>query len=108
MTFNKNLFTSHDSYGNGTCNVDEGSCRSIENDLEQLRGVESSKAENKHVFEDGNGRVSNTLAVEDNDGEEEQAPKYPQEKDRNQNCIPIFSGKARKLTAQVLKGPGAN
>lgn len=46
--------------------------------MEPLPDGESSQTENNHVFEDGNGRYDNTLAVEDNDGKVEQAPRYLQ------------------------------
>lgn len=42
--------------------------------LEQLPDVESFQTEKNYVFEYVNGHDNNTLAVDDDDGEEKQAP----------------------------------
>lgn len=59
------------NYGKGIFHVHEASKLSIDIDMEHVPDVKSCKTENSHVFENGNGHVDNTLAVDANDGEEE-------------------------------------
>lgn len=46
--------------------------------MERLPYVKSSQTEKNHVLEDECGRENNTLAVDINDGNKEQAPRYLQ------------------------------
>lgn len=104
MIFNETLFSSRSVYRKFTCHADKANKPSIDIDMEQLPDVESSQTENNQVFEEGTGRDTNSSAVDENDGKEEKDPKYPQKESTTpQIGKPIPPGKARTLTAQVLK-----
>lgn len=72
---NETAFTSGSNHANDILHVAEPSKPVIEIDKELLQHVESSQTENIHVFEHGNRRDHNTLAVDDNNGGEKHAPR---------------------------------
>lgn len=75
--FHETFCPSRSEYEKRIFHLDVTSKPSINIDLEQLQDVESSQTENSYVFEDGNGRDNIALVLDDNDGKEEQAPRYP-------------------------------